>query len=191
MYNLVSTITQLPSMVGCQEFPNTPQGMALIKLIQDFINEEYHYSGETVRKAFMLAAKQELYLDGKRIDASTFGQHLSVNVVGKVLTAYKEHLRQGKARPQGYNAKQLPEAPVKKITPQEAHDMILKFIKEDGKLPLGAPYNIAFRYLVDNGLVEDVKEAKAGRTKQLFGAMVEVSAKRQAAENWYQKNCLH
>lgn len=191
MYNLVSTITQLPSMVGCQEFPNTPQGMALIKLIQDFINEEYKYSGETVRKAFMLAAKQELYLDGKRIDSSTFGQHLSVNVVGRVLTAYKEHLRQGKARPQGYNPKQLPEAPVKRLTPQEAHDFILKCCKEDRKLPLAAPYNIAFRYLVDNGLVEDVKEAKVGRTKQLFGAMVEVSAKRQAAENWYQKNCLH
>ena len=161
MYNLVSTITQLPSMVGCQEFPNSPQGMALIKLIQDFINEEYHYSGETVRKAFMLAAKQELYLDGKRIDASTFGQHLSVNVVGKVLTAYKEHLRQGKARPQGYNSLQLPAHEVKKITPAEAWDLVLKFYKQDGKLPVAAPYLQAYQYLLEKGQVRKVeKETK-------------------------------
>lgn len=190
MYNLTTTILELPRLVGCRDFPDDQQGMQLVKLIQDFINDEYKYNGQTVREAFKMAVKRELYMDGKRIDPSTFGQHLSVNVVGQILTAYKESVRDGKARPQGYNYKQLPEAPVKKITPQEAHDMILKFIKEDGKLPLGAPYNIAFRYLVDNGLVEDVKEAKVGRTKQLFGAMVEVSAKRQAAENWYARNCF-
>lgn len=188
MYNLVTTIKELPTMVGCQEFPNTPQGMALIKLIQDFINEEYKYSGETVRKAFMLAAKQELYLDGKRIDASTFGQHLSVNVVGRVLTAYKEHLRQGKARPQGYNPMQLPE-PVKKITPQEAHELILKWIKQDNQLPIAAPYNLAYTYLVERGQISEVVEAPK-RRRVLGNVEMEVSAKRQAAESWYQKNLL-
>lgn len=175
-------------MVGCQEFPNSPQGMALIKLIQDFINEEYKYSGETVRKAFMMAAKQELYLDGKRIDASTFGQHLSVNVVGRVLTAYKEHLRQGKARPQGYNSLQLP-APVKKITPQEAHELILKWTREDGQLPVAAPYHLAYVYLVEKGQISEVVEAPK-RRRVLGNVDIEVSAKRQAAESWYQKNCL-
>jgi hypothetical protein len=185
MYNLVSTITQLPSMVGCQEFPNTPQGMALIKLIQDFINEEYHYSGETVRKAFMLAAKQELYLDGKRIDASTFGQHLSVNVVGKVLTAYKEHIRKGNARPQGYNPNQLPEAPVKRITPAEAHDLILKWTKQERKLPFGAPYHLAYLYLLENKLVKEAAKIKHNR----FKTQEDVELK--LAQDWYQKNCLH
>jgi len=189
MYNLISTITQLPSMVGCQEFPNSPQGMALIKLIQDFINEEYKYSGETVRKAFMMAAKQELYLDGKRIDASTFGQHLSVNVVGRVLTAYKEHLRQGKARPQGYNPMQLPAYETKKVTPQEAHEMIVEWINRDRKLPFAAPYHLAYVYLVEKGQISEVVEAPK-RRRVLGNVEIEVSAKRKAAESWYQKNCL-
>ena len=64
--------------------------MGLIKMIQDFINAEYRYTGTQVKEAFTLAVKRELYLDGKRVDPSTFGQHLSVNVVGQVLTAYKE-----------------------------------------------------------------------------------------------------
>ncbi len=187
MYNLVSTITQLPSMVGCQEFPNSPQGMNLIKLIQDFINEEYHYNSDTVRKAFMLAAKQELYLDNKRIDASTFGQYLSVNVVGKVLTAYKEHVRKGKARP-SYNPNQLPEATVKKITPAEAHNLILKWIKQDGELPAFAPYNIAYLYLLEKGQVKPVSEETS--RMRLMGANVEVSAKRKAAEDWYKRNAV-
>jgi len=189
MYNLVSTITQLPSMVGCQEFPNSPQGMALIKLIQDFINEEYHYNGDTVRKAFMLAAKQELYLDGKRIDASTFGQHLSVNVVGRVLTAYKEHLRQGKARPHGYNPMQLPAYESKKITPQEAHEMIVEWINRDRKLPFAAPYHLAYVYLVEKGQISEVVEAPK-RRRVLGNVEIEVSAKRQAAESWYKNNLL-
>lgn len=185
MYNLVSTITQLPSMVGCQEFPNSPQGMALIKLIQDFINEEYKYSGATVRKAFMMAAKQELYLDGKRIDASTFGQHLSVNVVGRVLTAYKESVRDGNARPSGYNSKQLPEAPVKKITPAEAHDQILKWCKEDGKLPFGAPYLHAYNYLVENNQIKEVAAPSTNRFKRS-----EEDARITLVKQWYTNNVL-
>lgn len=183
MYNLVSTITQLPSMVGCQEFPNSPQGMNLIKLIQDFINEEYHYNSDTVRKAFMLAAKQELYLDNKRIDASTFGQHLSVNVVGKVLTAYKEHVRKGKARP-GYNQNQLPEAPVKKITPAEAWDLVLKWFKEEGQPPQFAPYLSAYEYLLSNNQVKPVKHS----TKK-FGNFDEECPERLAVERYLLQHC--
>lgn len=164
--------------------------MQLVKLIQDFINDEYKFDGKTVRQAFKMAVKRELYLDGKRIDPSTFGQHLSVNVVGQILTAYKESVRDGKARPQGYNYKQLPEAPVKKITPQEAHDLILKWCKADGKLPLAAPYHIAFRYLLEKGLVKDVSNEIQGRAKQMFGATVDTNPKRQAAENWYLRNCF-
>ena len=186
MYNLVSTITQLPSMVGCQEFPNSPQGMALIKLIQDFINEEYKYSGETVRKAFMMAAKQELYLDGKRIDASTFGQHLSVNVVGRVLTAYKEHIRKGNARPTGYNPMQLPESKVKELTPAEAHDLILKWCKEDKKLPFVAPYLHAYKYLVDNNQIKEVATStNANRFKRS-----EEDTRITLVKQWYTNNVL-
>jgi hypothetical protein len=183
MYNLVSTITQLPSMVGCQEFPNSPQGMNLIKLIQDFINEEYKYNSDTVRKAFMLAAKQELYLDNKRIDASTFGQHLSVNVVGKVLTAYKEHQRQNKSRP-GYNPMQLPEFKKKPITPKEAHEMIVEWINRDRKLPFAAPYHLAYKYLLECKLVKEAPVQLHNR----FKAADDIELK--LAQDWYKQNCL-
>lgn len=190
MYNLTTTILELPRLVGCRDFPDDQQGMQFVKLIQDFINDEYKFDGQTVRQAFKMAVKRELFMDGKRIDPSTFGQHLSVNVVGQILTAYKESVRDGKARPQGYNYKQLPEAPVKKITPNEAHDMIVKWCREDGKLPMAAPYHIAYRYLIEKGLVKEVSNVSQGRTKQMFGSKVEVSAKRQAAENWYLRNCF-
>ena len=108
-YNLISTVTELPRLVGCHDFPNDQQGMNLIKIINDFINEQYRYTGGQVKEAFTMAVKRELYLDGKRVDPSTFGQYLSVNVVGQVLTAYKESKRDSNARPKGYNPMQLGE----------------------------------------------------------------------------------
>ena len=186
MYNLISTITELPKLIGCADFPNSPQGMGLIKMIQDFINSEYKYSGAQVKEAFTMAVKRELYLDGKRVDPSTFGQHLSVNVVGQVLTAYKEHKRVGRA--QSYNPIQLPEFKKKPITPQEAHEMILEWIKKDGQLPAFAPYNIAYLYLLEKGQVKPVIEETS--RMRLMGANVEVSAKRTAAEDWYKRNAV-
>lgn len=185
MYNLISTITQLPSMVGCQEFPSTPQGMNLIKLIQDFINEEYKYSGDTVKKAFMLAAKQELYLDNKRIDGSTFGQHLSVNVVGKVLTAYKETLRNKNARPQGYNYNQLPPKRTENISDEDAYDLVLKWAKREGKPPFGAPYIGAYRYLVKHNQIKPVSNQSSNR----FEANLE-SREKEAVEKYLLQNVL-
>jgi hypothetical protein len=187
MYNLISTITELPKLIGCADFPNSPQGMGLIKMIQDFINSEYRYTGAQVKEAFTMAVKRELYLDGKRVDPSTFGQHLSVNVVGQVLTAYKEHKRVGRARP-GYNPNQLPEFKKKPIAPAEAHDMILEWIKKDGELPAFAPYNIAYLYLLEKGQVKPVSEETS--RMRLMGANVEVSAKRKAAEDWYKRNAV-
>jgi len=193
MYNLISTITDLPKLVGCHDFPNSPQGMQLIKLISDFINEEYRYSGAQVTEAFKMAVKRELYLDGRRVDPSTFGQHLSVNVVGQVLTAYKEAKRDSNARPSGYNARQLPAHETKPITPAEAHDLILKWCKEDGELPEIAPYGTAYKYLFENGLVSEATDDKVDNRRALLlgkNYTISVNSKRQIAEKWYTKNVL-
>jgi hypothetical protein len=183
MYNLITTITELPKLIGCADFPNSPQGMGLIKMIQDFINSEYRYTGAQVKEAFTMAVKRELYLDGKRVDPSTFGQHLSVNVVGQVLTAYKEHKRQGKAN-HGYNPIQLPEFKKKPITPQEAHELILGWIKRDGKLPFAAPYYLAYTYLLENNLIKAVVKEKPNRFKTEEDLYIRVT------QDWYKKNCL-
>jgi len=167
MYNLIATITELPKLIGCADFPNSPQGMQLIKLINDFINSEYQYNGSQVKEAFTMAVKRELYLDGRRVDPSTFGQHLSVNVVGQVLTAYKIHKRNGLSSTTGYNYNQLPERPFKKITPLEAYELCAKFYKQDGVL-INAPVNIAYEYLLSNKLVNKVEEVKTDRLQDNF-----------------------
>ena len=163
MYNLISTITDLPKLVGCQDFPNSPQGMQLIKLIQDFINDEYKYTGQQVTEAFKMAVKRELYLDNKRVDPSTFGQHLSVNIVGQVLTAYKESKQSKGARPSGYNFNQI-EAPKKKlITPSESWELVLNWTRKEQKIPFVAPYAGAYQYLVENNQIKPVKKIVANR----------------------------
>ena len=186
MYNLISTITDLPKLVGCHDFPNSPQGMQLIKLISDFINEEYRYSGAQVTEAFKMAVKRELYLDGRRVDPSTFGQHLSVNVVGQVLTAYKEAKRDSNARPSGYNARQLPDYKTKNITPEESWDLMLKFIKEDGGLPFSAPYIGVYNYLVGRGFIKPVRKATASG----FSANMD-SSERQLVEQYLLRNIIN
>ena len=151
MYNLTSTILSLPQLVGCKDFPDSQQGMKLVKLIQDFINDEYKFNGQQLTEAFTLAVKRELFLDNRRVDPSTFGNHLSVNIVGQVLTAYKEHLKDSNARPKGYNYNQLPERQTKKkISDEDSWELVLKWAKEEGKPPFAAPYIGAYRYLVKN-----------------------------------------
>ena len=166
MYNLITTITDLPKLVGCRDFPTDQQGMQLIKLISDFINEEYRLNGHQVTEAFKMAVKRELFLDGKRVDPSTFGQHLSVNVVGQVLTAYKESKRDGNARPQGYNYNQLPAPEKKTISPFDAWELVLKWFNEEGRPPFGAPYIQAYEYLLSKGQVQPIKLQKTNRFKK-------------------------
>lgn len=162
-----------------------------MKLINDFINEEYKFNGQQVTEAFKLAVKRELWLDGKRINPSTFGHHLSVNVVGQVLTAYKEHKRDSTARPSGYNYNQLPEATVKKITPSEAWDLVLKFTKEDGCIPLGAPYALAYEYLLEKGQVKEVRNL-ATKSKGRFSAALQdfTFPEKEAVKEYLIKNVL-
>lgn len=160
-----------------------------MKLINDFINEEYKFNGQQVTEAFKLAVKRELWLDGKRINPSTFGHHLSVNIVGQVLTAYKEHKRDSTARPSGYNYKQLPEAPVKKLTPDEAWEMILRWTKEDKKLPLAAPYKLSYQYLLEKGQIKPVQ--KSTSNGRFSGAIAEFSyPEREAVEKYLLQNVL-
>ncbi len=166
--------------------------MSLIKLINDFVNENYQYSGQQVIEAFTMAVKRELYLDGKRIDPTTFGQHLSVNVVGQVLTAYKEAKRDSNARPSGYNSKQLPsyrnrlQEPHEPIKPSEAYELILKWCKEDNKLPFAAPYDICFEYLLEKGVVSKVPNQN--NSHRYKGQSI--NFKRQAVEQWFTQHVL-
>ena len=183
-YNLISTVTELPRLVGCHDFPNDQQGMNLIKIINDFINEQYRYTGGQVKEAFTMAVKRELYLDGKRVDPSTFGQYLSVNVVGQVLTAYKESKRDSNARPKGYNPLQLGEYK-SLITPAESWGLISKWTMMDNEIPMIGPFLGAYNYLVEQGKIQAVKKV-ANRT-----FMSEIaSPERQAVEKYLKQTIL-
>jgi hypothetical protein len=170
-------------LIGCEDFPKSEQGKILIEDLEKFINDRYKYSAKQLIEAFTMASTYELYLDGKRVDPSTFGKHLSRASVGKILTAYKEHVRKGNARP-GYNQNQLPEAPVKKITPAEAWDLVLKWFKEEGKPPQFAPYLSAYEYLLSNNQVKPVKHS----TKK-FGNFDEDCPERLAVERYLLQHC--
>lgn len=159
MYNLITTIANLPTLVGCKEFPNDQQGMQLMKLIQDFINEEYKYDANTINEAFRMAAKQELYLDGKRIDPSTFGQFLSVSVVGKILTAYKEMKRAERAAPK--RSQFLLNEAANKTTPKEIYELCVKKSKLDEPQLHWLPLGMAYSYMVEQGMIKPVEKKKA------------------------------
>jgi len=193
MYNLTSTILTLPKIIGCEDFPKSDHGKLLVEDIERFINEQYRVNGKYVLDAFNMAATHQLFMDGKRVDPSTFGRFLSRAIVGKVLTAYKEYLSTNRAQAKPYNPNQLPEHQTKKLTPEEAHDLILKWCREDGELPTIAPYLTAYRYLRERNLVKEAgNETVDTRRTLLLGKSikVEVSAKRIEAEKWYLMNMI-
>lgn len=180
------TIIGLPKIIGCEEFPKSDHGRLLIEDIEKFINNQYRYTGKQVEEAFDMAATHSLFLDGKRINPSTFGKYLSRASVGQVLTAYKEHKRDSNARPQGYNSRQLPEYKAKNITPEESWDLMLKLIKKDGGLPLGAPYVGVYNYLVKNGLMKPVRKTSGNS----FSANMD-SPERSAVEQYLMRNIIN
>lgn len=149
----------LPVIIGCEEFPKSEQGKLLIEDICAFINQQYGYSGKQIVEAFELASSYSLYMDGKRVDPSTFGKHLSRASVGKVLTAYREQQRREKVT-SPYLA--LPEAQTKTITPLEAYELCHKWFKQEGEL-INAPANMAYEYLLSQGKVSKVEQVKTNR----------------------------
>ena len=195
MNDLITTIKILPMLVGCKDFPENEEGVVIIKLLNDFINEEYGYTSEQVITAFKMAVKRELYLDSKRVDPSTFGQYVSLDSVGKVLTAYKELQRHKKSQPANFDFKQLEAPEPKKITPKEAHEFIVECCKRDGSLPDQSPYIFAYNYLVENDKIKAVNEkSKGGIVKQRFlgkDVKVKISPKRKAASDWYINNVIN
>ena len=139
--------------------------------------------------AFEKAATFTLFIDGKRLDPSTFGKYLSRASVGKVLTAYKEFSQGNKARPQGYKTLQLAEAPKKKITPEEAYSLILKWVQEDGEFPVVAPYRSCYQYLLEKNVVKPINSTKSkGRFSQMIGAQMDVNPYRRTVEEYLSKN---
>lgn len=179
------TILSLPKIIGCEEFPKSDHGKLLVDDLESFINNQYRFTGKQVLEAFDLAATHSLFMDGKRVDPSTFGKYLSRASVGKVLTAYKESKQSKNARPSMYNPNQLPEYKKENISDADCWELVLKWTKEENKPPFAAPYSGAYRYLLGNNQVPKVKPSK----KTSFSDNLD-SPQRQAVEKYLYKNVI-
>lgn len=157
-WNFTNTITRIPTYVGCNDFPTSSQGMQLIALINEFINDEFPLlRPDDVDKAFKLAASGKLIENGKKIEPNTYGKHLSAAVVGKVLSAYVDHQKHERMRPKpNYNRLALPQHQKQKISDEDAWELVLKWTKEEKQLPFSAPYLGAYRYLIKNKQIKPV-----------------------------------
>ena len=158
----------------------------LVEDIDRFINEQYRMNAKDVLNAFDKAATHQLFLDGKRVDPSTFGRYLSRATVGKVLTAYKESNQQKKSQPTSGNWDQLGEYKQQLITPAEAFELVVRFTKEDGKFPLAAPFLGAYQYLLEKKAIVPVKKS----SKQMFASELS-SPERTAVEKYITTNILN
>ena len=158
----------------------------LVEDIDRFINEQYRMNAQDVLNAFDKAATHQLFLDGKRVDPSTFGRYLSRATVGKVLTAYKESNQQKKSQPTSGNWDQLGEYKKQLITNEQAWELVVRFTKEDGKFPLAAPFMGAYQYLMDKKAIQPVKKS----SKQMFASELS-SPERTAVEKYITTNILN
>lgn len=70
-----------------------------------------------------------------------------------------------------------------KLTNAEAHDLILKWCKEDNKLPFVAPYIHAYEYLLENNQVKEVSSGFNNRLKKQ-----EEDPRITVTKQWYQNN---
>ena len=189
-WNYTNVIKLIPTYVGCNDFPNGAQGEQLKAIISEFINEQFPWmKPDNITEAFKLSAAGKLFDNGKKIEPNTYGQLLSAALVGRVLSAYVDYKKTERSRPSGYNPNQLGEASVQKITPEEAYSMIVKFIKEDGEFPLGAPYRSCYLYLLEKGVVKPIVPVKAsGRFSQMVGAIIESNPYRSVVQEYLTKN---
>jgi len=137
-------------------------------------------NGLQVKEAFTDAAAMKLYLDGKRVNPSTFGQFLSVNVVGTVLRAYKESNEVQNSQPKAYlpHYRNEIERPHNPITPLDAWELVEKWYKEDEKFAFIAPYLGAYDYLVSTKKIKPVENPRKGFTAN------QSSPQRRAVESY-------
>lgn len=153
---LLDVIDLMPTMVGAPIF--TKDDEWLIVMIAKFIVNEYpKLKVYDIQKAFSMGAKRELRNEKHDVvDISTFGQKVSVNLVGRVLNAYEEHKRIDRMRgsnmfPSGNEGQKKIESPKnepEKMTPKIAYNMLVDECRSEGKLPKHFYlYSMVYRYV--------------------------------------------
>lgn len=152
MRSLLQTIDQLPFYMGAKPFDAEIE----IIMIANFIIKKYpSLSPKQLVEAMEDAAAGELWLDGKRVQARTYGNQLNIDVLGTILTAWREKDRQRRAAPKPVLPKSHRiEAPVDLATPEWHYDNLIKEIAEEGKMPAYRPFSIIHAHMVEQGMLK-------------------------------------
>ncbi len=161
---MLKAIDALPFYIGAKPFGDdeTP-----IVMIANFIWKRFsNVTPIEVVDAFELAASGDLMLDGKRVNANTYGGVLDIEFVGRVLKAYQLRQRSEAARPKLVRENKLLEAP--KVDMSWHWEQILEDAKETGEAPVLRQYFLAYEYLVSQGIMKPVQEPEGRRAKEAF-----------------------
>ncbi len=161
---MLKAVDHLPFYIGAKPFGDdeTP-----IVMISNFIWKRFPKVDATALvEAFELAASGDLMLDGKRVNANTYGNRLDIEFVGRVLKAFQLRQRSEAARPKMVQETNLLEAP--KVDKAWHWEQIIDKAKETGEVPAFMQYTLAYDYLVSEGIMKPVEQPEGRRAKESF-----------------------
>jgi hypothetical protein len=163
---LLNYIDYLPSKIGAPPFEADEEW--LIIDIAKFVVDNYRFlmDHDRIPHAFDMAASGKLLDDKlKPIRISTYGQKMSCNVVGEVLTAYHEMLKRDAARPKMVSQRQI-EAPKSTMTDKDAYDLLVAECEKEGKLPeLFFLWKSVYKYLKEINAFDSWSDAEKNALK--------------------------
>jgi hypothetical protein len=161
---ILDVIDLLPARLGCKAFDESLEDVILIIMLGRFVVSEYPgITAAEVDKAFKLAAKAELMLDGKPIVLSTYGHKMNEAMMGRVLTAYTRHLQHIRSQAAGFvpRNKTLPDVKSEPITPEQAYEMLVEYCGESKVLPaIFGLYSTVYQYLLESETITDWPEER-------------------------------
>jgi hypothetical protein len=150
LIELLETIDALPTYLGASEFGADEQP---IIAIANFIIKYYPSFGkkELIEAVEMSAAG--LLTDGNKVvRVTTFGKPLNIDMLGVVLSAYRD---QQKAKPQRFGNR-IGAAPVERPTAEWHYDRMMAEVKATGTLPTFHAFTIIHKHMVEAGLIPDL-----------------------------------
>ena len=168
---MLNAIDYLPGYVGASKWGTDERP---IVLLANFIFRRFPtIYPENLVEAFELAASGSLYQDNKRVKVTSYGKTLDIDLVGTVLSAYKEHKREEARRPKPIipASRQLNEGPKFKPTGKYFYGLMMKDVKAEGKLPIAMVWKSIHEYMCEEGLLNPIKVPVPSGKSDKFGSI--------------------
>jgi hypothetical protein len=144
--------------------------------------------------AFEMSAAGELYSSGKQVTPSTFGNLLNIEVIGRVLAAYKIHRETEKRQPPMVApvSHQI-EAGDNRATPEWHWQELKRIVQETGMMPEYHAYGIVAGYLHAQGKIPAPRAPKIthryggreiGNGIAALGSLLRADPSRESVESY-------